>query len=343
MSLGNKDRDVRRRRCGLAVAMSAMGLTLAVVAATQEDLNRPREQMKRLDLLTNGACTAYIAAMKDPQRSAIDRARVEFFQSMMLNGEARDVYKDLVLRAFDPDAEGDWSFLANSAPQDVLLETILSGVQPGGLLEGMQIRDSSMMLVMPTRTVRYYQPQNAEVGVDAWSPWVKQLHRKPDLRLYQEYLESHDSQHCAPLIEYLLLRDPQKAIDILLETYPAEFADPVAVFRDVNSVEERLWLTRKHIVKPWGAAPPDEATLAAFDRLARGPNWWTRLYALSLMNPNRLPPHEIGDRAFHRWFILDSGIIGALSNDERPVVRDWARYYAKKHGLTEQLEQRRAK
>lgn len=291
-------------------------------------------QMSKLDDLTNGKYMEYLKAIAISGHSGdVLEKQFALFSAVSgkFNNEAREAYIELIIQ----DIEDKRGFLAASAPKSVLLETLVREDRPGGRLEGVFLDVSAVR-------DKVGNPDGGHNALDdvekpstmlGWSSWGSQLWQKVDFRFYQAFLESHTAEYAARLIEYMLLRDPALALDILLEVYPNEFHDALAVRRERNVVEDWLWLERARGV----VEEPDQATIDALESLGAGPDWWTRLYVLSWAQ------HRHHDRPYARlnaWFYKRSNLIVSLYEDERPVVRLVARQYAEKAGLMEKIEQR---
>lgn len=283
------------------------------------------EQVLRLDGLTDGKYMEYFKAMSESSPDRFEKQAVLFQAVTGKNAnEAREAYIELVIQSFDPDAGDPVGIFAKTAPKGVRLEALVREGGPDGRLEGVLLGNGL------AKTKPYRLLENIEYPIVAWASWESR--QKADFSLYHEFLESHMAEYSAPLIEYMLLRDPGQALNILLEVYPDEFHDALAVRRARNVVDEWLWLERARGI----VQEPDQATIDALESLGGGPDWWTRLYVLSWVQQR----HD--DRPYswlEAWFNGRSNLILSLYDDEHPVVRMATRQYAEKAQLMDRIEQ----
>ncbi len=308
----------RYGRCMLIAGLACLAFALIAMAQFHTDDGPLQPHIAEVDRLTDGMYSEVLASLSDGGKSYSELKILEFQEFIAGNKEAKSAFIELIIQAFSPGAalgEMDWTpgLVIAPASSSVLLEALMSEAAEGGRLEGVFLNEASV--VKKTRSERRsHILDDHERGDSTWVGWGKYLWQIPDFRLYQGYLDAHSSEESAPLIEYILLRDPHQAIDILLEVYPKEFENPQAVWDDRSVVEERLWLFRQRMI----SGDLDPETLEAFKRLAQGPSWWTRLYCLSIVEEDPWLKH---------WFFREFNLTESLGADDVAIVRQVAKKY----------------
>lgn len=292
------------------------------------------EHARQINRLTDGTFKAYLESLSHFGEGDATIIQREFFDNIR-SGEARSLYIEFILLSlkseFDP-----WAIIAKSAPPSVLVDAFVSAAGQDDDLRHIFLTAAGVAeKTGPNKAIGvHHLLSDYERPSTLWAPWSSGFFRRNDFRVYEQYLHTHDSAMAAPLIEYILLQDPSKAIGILLEAYAGEFDDPESVFDAHMVVEKRLWAERNELVR----APLDNATADALERLGMNKNWWVRLYVLSLVSERHGEAEMIYDLL--PWFTQSSDLIVSLYDDSHPVVRRVARHYVDEYRMEDRLADR---
>jgi len=255
------------------------------------------ERVKQLDAIMDGRLLEHLSRAVDGKPITEDYLRG--------NPEFLSGYRDLLVDGFKI-AGWDPMIVRSTAPPRIMFETLVDALQPGGELEGLLVK------VVEAREDPRRSPGKLN-GVDDILEKRGGPSDEPDYRIYKEFFKQHPVEYVAPFIEYMLRQNPYLAMDVLLEVYPKELNDPLAVFDDHQLLKRHKWghehgLIRSNPIRNdqgiiVGYRTPAEL-LNATRRLSRDEAWWVRLYVLSA----------------RRGGVPDD-MIRQLRNDPHPAVR----------------------
>jgi hypothetical protein len=308
------------------ILVAIVGYAVSGVVANQVSFRH--ESLKDFDRMVDGKYSRYIESITSECSKETNQITTDFIDSIKSDAAPRDAYRSLLVDALGGKIADDWGHITKSCPKSVLLEALLAVAQDGEPLEGVFLQDiriSGKTGYGRDGATRFLTISDNENWPPHWAPWGSKRTRPPDFSLYYRYLSSHDENYSSPLIEYMILRDPVQAIHILFEMYPKAFESPESAYVDVSVIQKRLWEVRTRV----NTDEPGADVYAAFERLCSSPDWWNRLFALSVVD--QIPWVE-------RWMARSTALLEELQSDDAHAVRIVARQLAIRNGVPVKAE-----
>ena len=305
------------------LALSLVINTMSVNAVANQPSHQ-QDLITELDGAIDGKFSRYLDSINSDCSKQLNQSTMDFLRAIRVNNDARDVYRELITNALVGKGSDEWGSITKTCPKSVLLEALLGGAQPGGPLEGVFLNDVKITHKTGQGGIakNHLTISDTEHALGHWAQWGNKVEIRPDFSLYYKYLSDHDHVHAAPLIEYMILRDPDMAVDLLFELYPDQFDAPLDVFHEVSVIQRRLWEVRTRLTTD----EPGNEIYEVYGQLCGSPDWWIRLYALSIVDQ---------DPWIERWLVRSPQLHETMRRDQIEVVRLVANQIAKRNGLGE--------